>query len=61
VKQVLDGDRTSVRTLFLRAGDLQLFKGGNTLHRVTAPIGEDRHSLLLGSAHHRESTLRLSS
>jgi hypothetical protein len=47
VKQVLDGDRTSVRTLFLRAGDLQLFKGGNTLHRVTAPIGEDRHSLLL--------------
>jgi hypothetical protein len=47
VKRVLDGDRRCVRTLFLRAGDLQLFKGGNTLHRVTAPIGEDRHSLLL--------------
>jgi len=47
VKQVLNGDRTNVRTLFLRAGDLQLFKGGHTLHRVTAPLGEDRHSLLL--------------
>lgn len=47
VKKVLDGDRTKVRTLLLRAGDLQLFRGGNALHRVTAPIGEERHSLLL--------------
>lgn len=47
VKEVLDGDRAKVRTLFLRAGDLQLFRGGHTLHRVTAPLGEDRHSLLL--------------
>lgn len=47
VQRVLDGDREDVRTLVLRPGDLQLFKGGNTLHRVTAPIGEDRHSLLL--------------
>ena len=47
VKKVLDGDRTSVRRIFLRAGDLQLFRGGHTLHRVTAPVGEERHSLLL--------------
>ena len=47
VKEVLDGDRTHVRTLVLCAGDLQLFRGGYTLHRVTAPAGEDRHSLLL--------------
>jgi hypothetical protein len=47
VKKVLDGDRTNVRTLFLRPGDLQLFRGGYTLHRVTAPIDEERHSLLL--------------
>ncbi len=47
VKQVIDGDRTNVQKLLLRPGDLQLFKGGNTLHRVTAPVGADRHSLLL--------------
>lgn len=47
VKGVLDGDRTKVRSLVLRAGDLQLFRGGSTLHRVTAPVGGERHSLLL--------------
>ena len=46
VQRVLDGDRTSVQSLVLKPGDLQLFRGGNTLHRVTAPIGEERHSLL---------------
>ncbi len=47
VKRVLDGERANVRTLVLRPGDLQLFRGGYTLHRVTAPAGEDRQSLLL--------------
>ena len=47
VKMVLDGDRTKVRTLRLRPGDLQIFRGGYTLHRVTAPDGERRLSLLL--------------
>ena len=47
VRAVLDGDRTEVRTLILEPGDLQLFKGGNSLHRVTAPVDEERQSLLL--------------
>ena len=48
VRAVLDGERESVRTLALKPGDLQLFRGGYTLHRVTAPTGNrDRHSLLL--------------
>lgn len=48
VRAVLDGERQSVRTLALKPGDLQLFRGGNTLHRVTAPTGKlDRQSLLL--------------
>ena len=45
---MLDGDRGDVRVLDLQPGDLQLFRGGNTLHRVTAPSGDsDRLSLLL--------------
>ena len=47
VQAVLDGERGKVRTLVLEPGDLQLFIGGNSLHRVTAPLGEERQSLLL--------------
>ena len=47
VQKVLDGERRRVQSLFLHPGDLQLFRGGHTLHRVTAPLDEDRHSLLL--------------
>ncbi len=47
VQKVLDGDRTNLRSLKLRPGDLQLFRGGYTLHRVTAPKGGERQSLLL--------------
>ncbi len=47
VKRVLDGDRSNVRSLKLVPGDLQLFRGGHTLHRVTAPLGAVRRSLLL--------------
>ena len=46
VAEILDGDRTKVRSLTLQPGDLQLFKGGFTLHRVTAPAAR-RLSLLL--------------
>ena len=38
VARVLDGDRSAVRTLWLQPGDLQIFKGRYSLHRV-APLG----------------------
>ncbi|WP_343563640.1 HalD/BesD family halogenase [Kiloniella sp. b19] len=47
VQRVLDGDRSHLRSLVLKPGDLQLFKGGYTLHRVTAPSTGERQSLLL--------------
>ncbi len=50
VKHVLDGDLSNVRSLRLVPGDLQLFRGGCTLHRVTAPKGGDRRSLLVSYA-----------
>ena len=40
VKKVLDGDRSRVRQLDLNPGDLQIFKGRFTLHRVTKIIGQ---------------------
>lgn len=46
VRDVLDGKRDEVQSLVLKPGDLQLFKGGYTLHRVTAPENEERYSLL---------------
>jgi hypothetical protein len=35
IKAVLDGDRTNVRTLRLQPGDLQIFRGRHSLHRVS--------------------------
>lgn len=48
VAAVLDGDRDPVRTLDLRPGDLQLFAGRYSLHRVS-PVGgaRDRHTAIL--------------
>ncbi|MHC1557527.1 HalD/BesD family halogenase [Actinomycetospora sp. C-140] len=48
VRAVLDGDRTPVRRLELRPGDLQLFRGRFALHRV-APVegGSPRHAAIL--------------
>jgi hypothetical protein len=40
VKKVLDGNRTRVRQLKLKPGDLQIFKGRFTLHRVTKVEGK---------------------
>lgn len=49
VAAVLDGDRTAVRTLELRPGDLQVFFGRNALHRVAPVAGAGaRHTLILG-------------
>lgn len=39
VTAVLQGDRSQVRTLDLKPGDLQIFKGRHTLHRVTKVEG----------------------
>ena len=35
IQRILDGDPTGVRTLKLRSGDLQIFRGRHSLHRVT--------------------------
>jgi len=40
VARLLRGEDEQVSTLRLRAGDLNVFKGKNTAHRVTAPVGE---------------------
>jgi hypothetical protein len=39
VQAVLDGDRRPVHTLRLEPGDLQIFKGRHSLHRVTPLAG----------------------
>lgn len=41
VERVLDGDKTMIKTLILEPGDLQIFKGRYSLHRV-APLGGAR-------------------
>jgi hypothetical protein len=47
VRAVLDGDRSRVRGLALRPGDLQLFRGRFSLHRVTPVEGHAaRHSAI---------------
>ncbi len=35
IQRILEGDHTGVRTLDLRPGDLQIFRGRYSLHRVT--------------------------
>ena len=47
VRTVLDGNRDRVRALELEVGDLQLFKGRYSMHRVTRTHGE-RHTVLFG-------------
>jgi hypothetical protein len=49
VQSVLDGDRERVKTLDLRLGDLQIFRGRFSMHRVTRAVGE-RHTVLFGYA-----------
>jgi len=47
VKKVLDGDRKRVRQLELEPGDLQIFKGRFTLHRVTKIEGNHSRYLCI--------------
>ena len=47
VARVLGGDRSRVRVLDLEVGDLQLFRGRYSLHRVAPTVGE-RHTVLFG-------------
>lgn len=49
VGAVLDGDRHNVRTLQLQPGDLQLFKGRYSLHRVTPVEGSLRRYVAIFS------------
>lgn len=49
VKRVLDGDRSRVKRLELNAGDLQLFLGRFSLHRVTENTGDIDRLLLIMS------------
>jgi hypothetical protein len=49
VKAILNGDRSGVVSLELQPGDVQLFRGRNSLHRVTSTVGE-RHTVLFGYA-----------
>lgn len=51
VAKVLNGDRTSVRSLDLRPGDLQIFYGRLSLHRVAKVEGpRDRHTVIFSYA-----------
>ncbi|MGI9311564.1 MAG: HalD/BesD family halogenase [bacterium] len=47
VRQVLHGAREPVRVLTLRTGDLQLFRGRYSLHRVTPPRGPNPRIIAL--------------
>jgi len=40
IARLLRGEDTETRTLRLSAGDLNVFRGRNTAHRVTPPVGE---------------------
>ena len=47
VKAVLNGDRSRVKVLKLRTGDLQLFKGRYSMHRVTPAKGANPRIIAL--------------
>jgi len=49
VQKVLDGERTPVKVLDLQVGDIQIFKGRFSLHRV-APTSGQRHTVIFGYA-----------
>ncbi|MDT8896415.1 hypothetical protein RSO41_17340 [Halomonas sp. I1] len=51
VKQVLDGDRSRLESLDLTPGDLQIFFGRYSLHRVTPVEGDkERHTVIFAYA-----------
>ena len=64
VQKVLDGERSLVKVLDLQVGDIQIFKGRFSLHRV-APTSGQRHTVIFGYAREPgyigsvESTMRV--
>jgi hypothetical protein len=42
LQQILDGDRSEVHTLELRPGDIQIFRGRYSIHRVTRVAADSR-------------------
>ncbi|MDR9424354.1 MAG: hypothetical protein RI567_03595 [Marinobacter sp.] len=51
VQKVLDGDRDDVRSLSLTPGDLQIFFGRYSLHRVKPVVGpRERHTVIFAYA-----------
>jgi hypothetical protein len=64
VQQVLNGDDALVKVLDLQVGDIQIFKGRFSLHRVAPTIGQ-RHTVIFGYAREPgyigsvESTMRV--
>ena len=48
IRSVLDGDRSRVHSLHLRPGDLQIFRGRHSLHRVTRVAADScpRHAAI---------------
>ncbi|WP_372892580.1 hypothetical protein [Rhodosalinus sp.] len=51
VQAVLDGDRSALKSLDVTPGDLQVFFGRNSLHRVTPVEGpRERHSVIFAYA-----------
>ena len=51
VKQVLNGKREGIRELALKEGDLQLFQGRHSLHRVTKTYGDAPRIIALPTYH----------
>jgi len=51
VQRILDGDHSVLKTLELSPGDLQIFFGRNSLHRVSPVEGErERHTVIFAYA-----------
>ncbi|SDG56753.1 hypothetical protein SAMN05216571_12040 [Onishia taeanensis] len=51
VEQVIDGDRSRLKSLDLQPGDLQVFFGRYSLHRVTPVEGDrERHTVIFAYA-----------
>lgn len=51
VEKILDGDRSTIKSLDLQPGDLQIFFGRYSLHRVTPVEGDrERHTVIFAYA-----------
>jgi hypothetical protein len=51
VEKILDGDRSKLKSIDLQPGDLQVFFGRYSLHRVTPVVGDkERHTVIFAYA-----------